>query len=67
MSVTIIIPTALRQYASDQEELKVEVQTVGEADWKPSPKRPPAIRKSGNACTVCSACTYIFSERFCKY
>jgi hypothetical protein len=25
-----------------------------------SPKRPPAIRKSGNACTVCNACTLIF-------
>ena len=32
----------------------------------PSPKRPPATRKSGNACTVCAACTHIFIGRFCK-
>lgn len=31
MPVTIIIPTALRQYANDQSELKVEDQTVGAA------------------------------------
>ena len=31
MPVIIIIPSALRQYANDQEEFKVEVQTVGEA------------------------------------
>ncbi len=31
MSVTVIIPTALRQYANDRAELKVEVQTVGQA------------------------------------
>ena len=31
MSVTIIIPTALRQYANDSEEMKVESRTVSEA------------------------------------
>ena len=31
MSVTIIIPTALRQYAGDRAEMKVEAQTVGQA------------------------------------
>ncbi len=30
-SVTIIIPTALRQYADDRTEMKVEAQTVGQA------------------------------------
>ncbi len=31
MLVTIIIPTALRQYANDQAEMQVEAQTVAEA------------------------------------
>ena len=31
MAVTIIIPTALRQYASDNSEIEVEGQTAGEA------------------------------------
>lgn len=31
MPVTIIIPTALRQYADDSAEMEVEAQTVGQA------------------------------------
>ncbi len=31
MPVTIIIPTALRQYADDSAEMRVEAQTVAEA------------------------------------